>query len=73
MTLLSISIHLNYAPYISVCVHSKDEVAQSENMMLKFSLRWSKGSPKYKLVSELEMALDLQRIRNGGWKGGEGG
>ena len=33
--------------------------------MLKFSLRWSKGSPKYKIVNELEMALDLQRIRNG--------
>ena len=33
--------------------------------MLKFSLSWSHGPPKHRLVSELETALDLQRIRNG--------
>lgn len=40
--------------------------------MLKFSLSWSKGRPKHRLLTELETALDLQRIRNGVQKG-EGG
>lgn len=37
--------------------------------MLKFSLSWSQGRPKHRLLTELETALDLQRIRNGVWKG----
>ena len=37
-------------------------------MMLKFSLGWSRGPPKHRLISELETALDLQRIRNGEWE-----
>ena len=50
----------------------QEKVEQSETMMLKFSLSWTRGPPKHRLVSELETALDLQRIRNGGWTAQEG-
>ena len=48
---------------VSICM--QNEVEQSESIMLKFSLSWSQGPPKHRLHTELETALDLQRIRNG--------
>jgi hypothetical protein len=42
----------------------QEKADESENMMLKFSLSWSGGPPKHRLITELETALDLQRIRN---------
>ena len=51
--------------YKCIHVHMQDKVDEAETMMLKFSLSWSRGPPKHRLISELETALDLQRLRNG--------
>jgi len=35
------------------------------NVLLKFSVAWSRGPPQHRLCSELRTAMDLQQIRNG--------
>ena len=54
------------------CCTMQSEAEQSDSMMLKFSLSWSQGPPKHRLLYEMETALDLQRIRNGVQVGGKG-
>lgn len=47
--------------------HLPQEEKESHNIMLHFSLSWSNGPPHHRLISELDTALDLQKLRDGVW------
>ena len=56
-------LKLQSLSYYILLSQSTPAVERSDNMMLRFTVRWSDGPPKHMLYSELDTALDLKKIR----------
>ena len=55
----------SHSPSIPLSLQEKAEEKECHNLMLHFSLSWSNGPPHHRLITELDTALSLKKLREG--------
>ena len=57
---------LQFLPlHLSLSLQENTEEKEAHNLMLHFSLSWSNGPPHHRLITELDTALNLKKLREG--------
>ena len=53
------------SPSTPLSLQENTEEKEAHNLMLHFSLSWSNGPPHHRLITELDTALSLKKLREG--------